>query len=268
MVLKNKICFIGGGNMARAMIKGMLSAGVTASNISVTYRSNNTKEKLQNLGTINILLDNNIAIKNADIIVIAVKPKDFPYILKQIQDNLSEQQIIISIAAGITIETLSSYLKPAQIIIRAMPNTPVEIGLGVYGLFAPPCINIEIKQIISKTLELTGKIVWLDAESELDSLTCISGCGPAYVFMLISAFEQAGISLGLPENLAKIIAAQTVLGAGMLALNSSDSPSQLCKNVCSPGGVTEKGVNHLYANNFDQIIKEAIGMTNTYIKIS
>jgi pyrroline-5-carboxylate reductase len=256
-----KICFIGGGHIARAIIGGMLNAGFASENIWVTARSSETVEKLKMLGKINISFNNLEAIQNASIIFLAVKPKDIPGVLTQLKSKLEINQIIISLAAGLNIETLSPFLKPKQLIIRVMPNTPSQVKQGIYGLYADANITADINNQISKILEPTGKTVWLDSEAALDSLTAISGCGPAYVFMLIDSLEQAAVKIGLPKDQAKMLAAQTVLGAATLALKSSESAAQLCQNVCSPGGMTEKGVKYLQEKDFTNLIETAVKKT-------
>lgn len=251
--------------MARCMISGMLKAGFPATNIWATSRSDSTHNKLQTLGSINAIKDNLLAVQQTNIIILSVKPKDLPAVLEEIRPAVTAQHLLISIAAGVTVDTLSRYLSPKPTIIRAMPNTPVEVNQGVYGIYAKETLAASVKNTIIEILQLTGKLVWLDSENDLDSLTSISGCGPAYVFMLIASLEQAANNLGLPPEQTKMLAAQTILGAGMQALQSSISATDLCKRVCSPGGMTEKGVEYLKIHNFTPIIEQAVLTTYKHL---
>lgn len=251
--------------MAQSMIIGLLAAGYDPAKISVTARSESSLKKLSLLGKINVTMDNLAAVKSAKIIFICVKPKDVLGLLAQIKPALTPQQIVISIAALIKLQTLQEALPAVTNLIRAMPNTPVQLKQGIYGLVASANIAPNIKNSITALLELTGKTIWLTTEAEFDNLTLISGCAPAYVFLFAAALEQAALNLGIASAQAKMLAAQTVLGAGALAAASQEPTLQLCQNVCSPGGITEQGVKYLRENSFMELLNNAVDKTHMHL---
>jgi pyrroline-5-carboxylate reductase len=182
------------------------------------------------------------AMKGADTLVLAVKPQD----MKQALSSLGSEvrgTLVISVAAGITLDTLSRWLGGHRKIVRCMPNTPGLIGAGITGLFASPDVSAAEKQKAESILRAVGEVVWLSAERLIDPVTAVSASGPAYVFWFIEQLAAAAVKLGIPREEAMKLAKHTVLGAARLAIESSDSPETLRKNVTSKGGTTEAALN-------------------------
>jgi pyrroline-5-carboxylate reductase len=261
-----KLAFIGGGNMAQALIIGLkgqlglnqqglnqhdLSQQVVMQNITVVELDTNKHAMLADLG-INAT-DDLQKIHNCDVIVLAIKPQQLPSLAKTLAPLL-KNQLVISIAAGIRLVDLSRWLGNYQIIVRAMPNTPAQIQAGVTGLYAMP--NVTTAQIAQadQVLSAAGATIWLDSEEKLDAVTAISGSGPAYVFYLIEALQAAAIELGLNETQAKQLSIATFKGASLLADASSTPIGTLREQVTSKGGTTEQGLLSLQHSQVKQAI--------------
>jgi pyrroline-5-carboxylate reductase len=209
--------------------------------------------------------DDLASITGCDAIILAIKPQQLPALAKQLQPLLT-QQLVISIAAGIRLQDLSRWLGGYQTLIRAMPNTPAQIQAGITGLFAMPPVSTAQKQLADSILRAAGRTVWLDTEQKLDAVTAISGSGPAYVFYLIEALQQAGIDLGLSENEAKQLSIATFKGASLLADASSTPISVLREQVTSKGGTTEQGLLSLQQSEVNLAIKRATQQANARAK--
>lgn len=254
-----KIAFIGAGNMAGALIGGMLAEGVSASQI---WASDVSEEKLSSLAKhcgINVGSDNNKVIAEADVVVLALKPQ----VMKEVCQNIAEainakQPLVVSVAAGIKVEHLNQWFGDHLAIIRAMPNTPALIRAGATGLFANKHVTEEQKEIAENILRAVGVVLWVNDEKHMDYVTALSGSGPAYFFRVMEAIEQAGESLGLPHDVARLLTLQTALGAATLAMESSDDLKKLRERVTSPGGTTEQGLNQMNKHDIDQLFKETL----------
>lgn len=250
-----KICYIGGGNMAKALISGLKVNGFAMSDISVIEPDAEKRKKLQqDYGiTVSDQLPN---AAQAEIIVLAVKPQ-------QIRDvciflgSLLQNHLIISIAAGIRTRDLSRWLGGFEKIIRAMPNTPAQIQAGVTALYAMPAATATQHANAEKILKAVGEIAWLEEEEQMDAITAISGSGPAYVFYFMEALQQAAIELGLTPEQATLLCRQTMLGASNLAAASHESPAELRAQVTSKGGTTEKALMMLEAAGVKSAIVKA-----------
>ncbi|MCP4274438.1 MAG: pyrroline-5-carboxylate reductase [Gammaproteobacteria bacterium] len=252
------LAFIGAGNMAKAIIGGLVRNGFPAENI---ITSDPGEEKRQTLAQeFNILTtnDNRQAAQSADIIILAVKPWNIPLVCEEIID-LVEQQLIVSIAAGKTTSSIGQYLGNFNRIIRAMPNTPCLIGKGMTGLFANSDVKQEDRDFINSLFENIGETTWLTDESQIDIITALSGSGPAYYFYLTEALIKAGINLGLSEDTATKLVTQTGLGSvAILADQPEQTAAHLRKAVTSPKGTTEAAITVFDDNQLMDIISKAV----------
>ncbi len=236
------VAFIGGGNMAQALIGGLLSQGVKASSIMVSEPVVALREHLKTLG-VRVTDSNQQAISAADVIVLAVKPQVMPEVLRSM-GNVSDR-LIISIAAGLTTTCLTRLLGVAPRLVRAMPNTPALIQSGATGLYAAPNVSAQDRALAERILGTAGMVLWVEDESLMDAVTAVSGSGPAYFFYLMEAMIQAGISLGLDEKASRALTLQTALGAAQMAITSEATPDKLRQNVTSPGGTTQAALDSL-----------------------
>ncbi len=247
-----KLGFIGGGNMAQALMIGLKNQQFAMQDITVIELDANKRPALsQDLG-INAT-DDLTRIQTCDVVVLAIKPQQLPALAKALAPLLNTQ-LIISIAAGIRIADLSRWLGDYRTIVRAMPNTPAQIQAGITGLYAMPSVTSAQIALADQVLSAAGNTVWLDAEQQLDAVTAISGSGPAYVFYMIEALQAAAIDLGLSETHAKQLSIATFKGASLLADASNAPITMLREQVTSKGGTTEQGLLSLH----DSKVKQAI----------
>lgn len=252
------IGFIGAGNMARAMIGGMIASGLTSpDNIMASSKTQQTIEIIKNEFRITTTLDNKKVAEASDYLILAIKPYMYDEILKQIKQSIKENSTIIVIAAGINIEYMKRTLGDNQIIVKAMPNTPALVGEGMTAISFDKDISIEGKKEVLEIFKSFGRIEELD-ENLMDSFTAIAGSSPAYVYMMIEAMADAGVLGGIPRNKAYRMASQAVLGAAKMVLDTGMHPGQLKDNVCSPGGTTIEAVAKLEESGFRTAIIEAM----------
>lgn len=251
-----KLAFIGGGNMAYALIVGLKNKKVTMSNIVVVEHDVSKWPQLEQLG-VHVSADLS-TVADCSAIVLAIKPQQLSALAKNLTTFLSvksaSQPLIISIAAGIRLTDLSRWLGGYQTIVRAMPNTPAQIQAGVTGLYAMPTVSKKHIALADQILKAAGNTIWLDAEEKLDAVTAISGSGPAYVFYFIEALQAAALSLGLDEQQAKELSIATFKGASLLADASTTPIETLRMQVTSKGGTTEQGVLSLQNSQVKQAI--------------
>lgn len=233
-----KIAFLGGGNMACALIGGLLARNYPADAFSVVEVVPQARERLVERFKVHVSEAPDDATFAADTLVLAVKPQDMRQAVAPLSGRL-ERQLVISIAAGIRLEDLTRWLGGHARLVRVMPNTPALIGAGISGLFALAHVSAEERARAESVLGAVGKTVWVDAEALIDPVTAVSGSGPAYVFYFIEALERSGIELGLAPEAARALAIQTFVGAARLAAESSDPPAVLRERVTSKGGTTE-----------------------------
>lgn len=246
-----KLAFIGGGNMAYALIVGLKNRQVVMSNILVIERDASKWGQLEQLG---VQVSAELAdVSNYDVIVLAIKPQQLPALAKTLAPILTTQ-LVISIAAGIRLGDLSRWLDNYPTIIRAMPNTPAQIQAGVTGLYALPDVSEKNIALADQILKAAGSTLWLDSEEKLDAVTAISGSGPAYVFYLIEALQTAALELGLSDDEAKQLSIATFKGASLLADASTTPIDILRTQVTSKGGTTEQGLLSLENSQVKQAI--------------
>jgi pyrroline-5-carboxylate reductase len=257
MSLKNNtIAFIGAGNMAEALIRGLLANKVLpASRIIATDVRLERLEELKKALGIRIATDNAVAAREADLIVLAVKPQQMSSVLSGLR--LPVSSLFVSIAAGVTTARIEREVGGKPRVIRVMPNTPALVGAGAAALAKGKYATDNDLQTAETILKAIGVTVRVD-EKLFDAVTALSGSGPAYVFYVAEAMIQAGIEAGLPAEVAKKLTLQTVFGAGKLLVESSDAPDALRKKVTSPGGTTEAALKVLSERNLIGIFKDAI----------
>ena len=259
-VLDNKkISFIGGGNMAQALISGLVSCGVKPSLIIVADPSSEAREQLaaKGLNTVDPTADAKAAVIDADIVVLAVKPQVMKAVVSSFADAL-DKQLVISVAAGLSTELLSDMLGGYDNIVRAMPNTPAMIQMGATGLYGTDNISAEQKQLATAVMEASGLVMWVDNEEHMHAVTAVSGSAPAYVFYFIESMIDGAMALGLDKEQASALAMQTMLGAAKMAMNSEDAPAELRRKVTSPNGTTQAAVESMQANDIGGQIVEAM----------
>ena len=237
-----RIAFLGGGNMASALIGGLIAKGNDPRSISVIEMSPAARDKLGARYPIHLSTAPDAVMQRADVLVLAVKPQDMKRALASIS-GFSKEKLIVSVAAGITLKSLTRWLDGHRKIVRCMPNTPALIGAGISGLFASPEVEQKEREIAETILRAVGEVVWMPEERLLDPVTAVSASGPAYVFWFIEQLAASAEQLGIPKDAALKMAKQTVLGAAQLASQSAESPATLRKNVTSKGGTTEAALN-------------------------
>ncbi len=233
-----RIAFLGGGNMASALIGGLLKKGVDASWISVIEVSPAARERLAARHGVRASTAPDAATQKADTLVLAVKPQDLRPAAAALAASV-RGKLVVSIAAGVRLEALSRWLGGHRKLVRCMPNTPALIGAGISGLYALPEVSQDERERTQTILGAVGEVVWLSEERLLDPVTAVSGSGPAYVFWFIEQLAESARKMGIPADAASKLALHTVLGAARLAAGSEESPAELRRNVTSKGGTTE-----------------------------
>lgn len=237
------IAFLGGGNMAAALIGGLLKTGWAASDVVVAEPLAERADWLRREFGVTVVAAGHGLPAEADALVLAVKPQQMAAALAGLR--LKPGAVVVSIAAGVRLATLQRLLGPTLAYVRTMPNTPALLGAGITGLFAPEGTANEARALAQQLLTAAGACVWVDTESQLDAVTALSGSGPAYFFLLVEALREAGTQLGLSAEVSAQLAAQTCVGAARMVGESGLDAAVLRANVTSKGGTTEAAVNHL-----------------------
>lgn len=252
------IAFIGGGNMARSLIGGLLKTGVAASTIAVAEPVAAAREALARDLGVACHAGNPAAVTGADVIVLAVKPQIMPAIQAELRATLQENRpLLISIAAGVRIDQLERWFG-ALPIVRCMPNTPALIGAGATGLCANREVSAAQKIQAQDILAAAGLTRWIDDETLMDTVTALSGSGPAYFFALVEAMEAAAVAQGLPREAARALAAQTCLGAGRMLVEGGEDAATLRQRVTSPNGTTQAALESFSADGLPAIVTRAM----------
>ncbi|MFC5302223.1 pyrroline-5-carboxylate reductase [Azospira restricta] len=232
-----KITFLGGGNMANALIGGLVGKGFAAADIAAVEREPDNRAKLEAAYGIRTYAGPDAEAWNCDLIVLAVKPQQMKEACAPLLPHL-RQQLVVSIAAGLRLADLSRWLGGHRRLVRTMPNTPALIGAGVTGLYALPEVDAAGRAAAERVLQAVGSTLWIADEALMDSVTAVSGSGPAYVFLFIEALQQAALDLGFAPEQARQLAIETTLGAAKLAAQSAEPASVLRERVTSKGGTT------------------------------
>ena len=253
-----RIAFIGGGNMATALISSLFASRHSVDLIQVADPGPGVRERLQRKWPVHCFEYAADAIKGMDAIVLAIKPQVLPLVLDEIGDLVTSDQLVISIVAGIHTSQIAAKLKATSPIVRTMPNTPALIGLGITGMYAPINCNLAQRELTQNLMESAGEVVWLDRENLLDVVTAVSGSGPAYIYYLVESLRDAGTRLGLPTDVAAKLALYTAYGASTMAVQSDVDIIELRENVTTTGGTTEAAMDKLQAGNFAGLVDSAI----------
>lgn len=243
-----KITFIGAGNMAQALIAGLIKDESSLSLCVADPMGSQLDAISGNWPEVITNCDNLQAIENADAIILAVKPQIMQQVCEPLQDAVQQlQPLIISIAAGVTEANLSKWLGGGLEVpvVRCMPNTPALVQAGITGLYANDLVDEDQRNLAESILRAVGSTIWFDEEEKLNAVTAVSGSGPAYFFLVMEAMQKAAENLGLSPKDAQLLVAQTAFGAGKLALESPDDPSELRRKVTSKGGTTEAALQQL-----------------------
>jgi len=254
-----KIGFIGGGNMASSLIKGLIASGHAQNQLWVSDSNQETLNALAENLKVNVSASNIDMVNEVDVVVLAVKPQVLREVAVQISNiTRNRKLLVVSIAAGISQDSLTEWLGAEVAVVRCMPNTPALVRTGATALHANINVNDEQKDLAENILRSVGISLWVDHESELDAVTAVSGSGPAYYFLLMEAMEKAAIELGLGEHTARLLIQQTALGAAKIALESDETPGQLRQRVTSPGGTTERAIETFEEGAFSQLVSKAL----------
>lgn len=254
-----KIAILGAGNMGLSFSKSFLKYElIKPEHLHLIIRSQEKISKIaEEFPKSTVSTFDEVNELDADLIIIAVKPQDFQTVAQNIRFTLKENQMILSIMAGINIEKIQNLLKH-PLVVRAMPNSPTLLGMGITGYTAAEGISFSQLISIERLLNSTGRSVYLENEELLDGVTALSGSGPAYFYYIIDAMIKAGIEMGIEENLSKLFVKQTMLGAYHLINNSDKSLEELIKDVASKGGTTEAALKTFEDNSFKEILKQGI----------
>jgi pyrroline-5-carboxylate reductase len=254
-----KIAFIGGGNMAAALIGGLIKRGVAAADLYAIDPNEDARTRNRQQFGIATGAAADAALASFDAIVLAVKPQVARDVAAALSAHLSARQLVISIVAGIRAADLSRWLNGHARIVRTMPNTPALIGMGVAGLVALDGVDDAGRALASQVLGAVGQTVWFDDEAKIDAVTAISGSGPAYVFYFIEALQEAARQLGMDDAQARALAVATFTGAAQLAAQSDEPPSVLRERVTSKGGTTAAALAAFDAHHVkDAIVRGAL----------
>jgi pyrroline-5-carboxylate reductase len=252
-----RVAFIGGGNMATALLKGLLRAGAQAPHLAVVEPVEAQRSMLARDLGVQALPAPDATLQAARVIVLAVKPQSLRAACAQLQPHLSTDAVVVSVAAGIRASDIARWLG-TQAVVRTMPNTPALIAQGVTGMAALPGVAPAQRALAESLLASAGPVVWFDDEAQLDAVTAVSGSGPAYVFYFIEALMQAGAALGFTPAQARTLAIATFTGAAQLAAQSDEPPGVLRERVTSKGGTTAAALAVLGEAQVDAAIVRAV----------
>ncbi|HEY4369581.1 MAG TPA: pyrroline-5-carboxylate reductase [Steroidobacteraceae bacterium] len=252
------LCFIGGGNMARSLIGGLIARGVAPTSIVVADTATAQLDSLQHDFGVRVAADNASAARQADIVILAVKPQYMREVVTGLAPALAAKPpLVISVAAGIRAGDIHRWSGGFPV-VRCMPNRPALQGCGMTALFATAAVSADNRERAEKILGAVGATLWVEQEAQMDAVTAVSGSGPAYFFLLIEMLEQAGVELGLPTDVSHRLAAETAYGSGCMARSASESAATLRQQVTSKAGTTEAAIMHLEAHNVRAIFAGAV----------
>lgn len=256
--MSQTIAFIGGGNMARSLIGGLIARGRAASELIVSDPVASQLGSLRAHYGVRIAASNAAAASEADVVVLAVKPQDLRSVVTGMRDTLQTRRpLLISVAAGIRASDIERWAGELPV-VRCMPNRPALQGCGMTGLFATSGVSEADRKTASDILSAVGATLWLAEETHMDVVTAVSGSGPAYFFLLIEMLEDAGVALGLPREISRKLAIETAYGSGRMARDAVETPATLREQVTSKGGTTEAALKHLESHGIRSLFSEAI----------
>lgn len=252
------IAILGAGHMGSSLLGGLIANHYPPNQLWVTDPELEKLQHLKKQFQINISTDNHEAVQNADVVILAVKPQILASVAKEITPQIQRvKPLIISIAAGVRESSIQKWLGGDTAIVRAMPNTPALIGCGATALYANKWVSENQRNLAETILRAVSLVVWINDEKFMDSITALSGSGPAYFFLVIEALQTAAMELGLPEETARLLTLQTAYGAARMALESDVDIIELRRRVTSPGGTTERALQVL-EGKIHSLFKEAL----------
>ncbi|OEY66481.1 pyrroline-5-carboxylate reductase [Marinobacter sp. X15-166B] len=258
MTTSATISFIGAGNMASAIIGGMLENGFKAADIWVSAPVDKELQSLRKRFGVSVTTDNRHCAEQGDVVVLAVKPQVMAQVCQDLAPVVQNTRpLVVSIAAGVTSDTLNAWLGGDLPVARVMPNTPSLVGKGAAGLSANDQVSEPQRQQVETIFSSIGTALWVADESQLHAVTALSGSGPAYFFLMLEALEEAAARAGMAADTARELAIQTMAGAAEMARTSEHDPAQLKRNVMSPGGTTEQAVNTFEQGGLRELVTEA-----------
>jgi len=258
LLSSSRIAFIGAGNMAGSLIGGLVAKGLAPAQITASDPLETARNSITEIYGVFASANNHQVVSEAGVVILAVKPQVMKTVVQDMVPALKKDVLVISIAAGISLQNLERWLGKDTAIVRCMPNTPALVQLGATGMFANRCVSASQKQLAQNILDAVGISLWLGSEEELDAVTALSGSGPAYYFLLMEAMIQAGIALGLSAETSRLLTLQTALGAATMASRSNDEPADLRRKVTSPKGTTEQAILSFRQNGFERMVAEAM----------
>jgi pyrroline-5-carboxylate reductase len=254
-----KIAFIGGGNMAAALIGGLIKRGLPATHIVAADPGEAQREGLASRFGIIAVADNAHAVRGAEVVVLAVKPQQMRAVALGLAPHLDAQRcLVLSVAAGIPHAALARWLGAAVPVVRTMPNRPALNGFGATGLYAPPGAGAANRALAESIMGAVSATVWVEHESQMDTVTALSGSGPAYFFLFMEALEAAAHERGLPADVAHRLTLETAYGAARMARESNESLAVLREQVTSKGGTTAAALGVLDASGLRAIVAHAV----------
>ena len=255
----NHLAILGGGNMGRALLGGLLRRGTRPEHITVGESWQASRESLTADFGVQATADNAAAVESASVVIVAVKPQIASGVVAALQPSLQRTRpLVISIAAGIRVAALEDWCGPGVPVVRAMPNRPALVGAGATGLFASETVGSAQREIAERVMQAVGEVVWVTTEDHLDVVTALSGSGPAYFFLLAELLVQGAMDLGLEAAAARRLAIATLHGAGQLAHASDGDLAKMRAEVTSKGGTTEAALNQLGAADLRGIVARAL----------
>ena len=253
------IVFIGSGNIASSMIGGLIANGMKPEKLIAADSDKTQQQLISEKYGIRVFDVNYDAVKHADVIIFAVKPQVMPTVVKEIAGDIKiENKLILSVAAGVKLQSITNWLGQSSAIVRTMPNMPALIQAGASALYANEFTNDKQRNTAETIMRSVGAAIWLDAEEQMDVVTALSGSGPAYFFYFMELMEKNAIEMGLNKEDAHLLTIETALGAAKMALLSSYEPTTLRKQVSSPGGTTEQALNIFIQGKLDELVRDAM----------
>jgi pyrroline-5-carboxylate reductase len=252
------IAFIGAGNMASAIIGGLLASGMDASRLHVANRGTEKLEAMRALGIGNLGSDNRAAAAAADVVVLAIKPKQLREVCRELAPALRPQQLVMSVAAGVEAQSIAGWLGGHGAVVRCMPNTPSALRCGASGLYALPAVSQEQRQQAATVMAAVGVVEWVEEEALLHAVTAVAGSAPAYFFLFMEAIIAEGERMGLDGDAVRKLCAQTCIGAGRMVAEGELDAGELRRRVCSPGGTTERAVAAFESGGLRELVARAM----------
>ncbi|MCU0766105.1 MAG: pyrroline-5-carboxylate reductase [Gammaproteobacteria bacterium] len=253
------LAFIGAGNMAGSLIRGLVTDGHDPARIVAADPNEAQLDALARRTGVRTTADNGAALDGAGVVVLAVKPQVLQAVARGIAPQVqASRPLVISVAAGIREAALQEWLGGGVALVRTMPNTPAMIGAGATVLHAAPEVSGDQRDLAESILRAVGLTRWVDDEALLDAVTALSGSGPAYFFLVMEAMEQAAVDLGLPVDTARLLTLQTALGTARMAIESDEEPANLRRRVTSPGGTTERAIAVFERGGLHRLFAEAL----------